>query len=315
MLCHSLFALALALPLLPLALLALRARSVTRRLAVLKARPRGRRAHDAGAASEELLATLRQQHGVDSPLPSGGESVNELCARFLRARNGDVTAAAEMLAADTRWRQAMRCEELVRQTAEEVLGCTAMQLEKLDAILPVASVGHDRRGQPVVYKHFGAGCTLGVALDMHPLETLSRYNTWLNEGFSQRLAERRAQQWVIVIDALGWHPRQATPRAMGVLRDMANTDAMHYPERLAAIVVVNAPALLATTWAVISSWLGETTRRKVQILSVRRPDAARDVLLEMIASEQLPRQFGGDAPPLAPWPEASGFPVGPPARK
>lgn len=144
------------------------------------------------------------------PLPSGGESVNELCARFLRARNGDVTAEEEEEGREAQRHPARR----------------------------------ERRARPPWptgrYTHFGAGCTLGVALDMHPLKTLSRYNTWLNEGFSQRLAERRAQQWVIVIDALGWHLRQATPRAMGVLRDMANTDAMHYPERLAAIVVVNA---------------------------------------------------------------------------
>ena len=305
MLSDSLLTLALALPLLSLALLALRARSVARRLAELKARPR--RTYAAGSAAEELLATLRQQHGVDMPLPSGGESVNELCERFLRARYGNVAAAAEMLAADTRWRHTMRCAALVGQTAEEVLGCTTAQREKLDTILPVASVGHDRQGRPVVFKHFGAGCTLGVALDTHSLEALSRYNVWLNEGFSQRLAERRAHQWSIVIDALGWHPRLATPRAMGVLQDMATIDALHYPERLAAIVVVNAPALLATTWAVISSWLGEATRRKVQILSVRRPDAARAVLLEMIAPEQLPRQYGGDSPPLEPWPEASGF--------
>ena len=85
MLWDSLFALALALPLLPLALLALRARSVTRRLAVLKARPRGRRAHDAGAASEELLATLRQQHGVDSP-PAERRRECQRAVRALPAR-------------------------------------------------------------------------------------------------------------------------------------------------------------------------------------------------------------------------------------
>ena len=255
------------------------------------------------------------QLGVDTPLPSGGESVAELCDRFLRARSGDVAAAAEMLAADTRWRQSMGCAELVALTAEEVLGCGPGAIAKLDAILPVASVGHDRRGHPVVFKHFGACCTLALLLDTHSLEELSRYNVWLNEGFSRRLAERRAHQWLIVIDAHGWHPRNATPRAMGVLQDMASIDALHYPERLAAIVVVNAPALLASAWAVISSWLDEATRRKVQILSVRRPDAARDVLREMIAPELLPRQYGGDAPPLASWPEASGFPVGDPSQK
>jgi len=126
----SFFAQVLALPLLPLALLALRARSVARRLAVLKARPRGRRAHP-----------------WPRPWPRGLRGAVGDAPPAARRRLAPCRAAARVSTSCARASCAHATATSPRKKRRKV--------EKLNAILPVASVGHDRRGQPVGTRTLG----------------------------------------------------------------------------------------------------------------------------------------------------------------
>ena len=91
------------------------------------------------------------------------------------------------------------------------------------------------------------------------------------------------------------------------LKSAAAIDQHHYPERLAHVIVINAPRLLAACWRVIQRWLDDDTRQKVAIISEGDPNGARARLEELIELSQLPTQYGGTAPPLEPWPERAGF--------
>ena len=82
---------------------------------------------------------------------------------------------------------------------------------------------------------------------------------------------------------------------MAFLKDIAITDQNHFPERLRCVVVVNAPAVVAFVWRIVSSWLDPVTREKVRILAAPESNW-RPVLNELIDDDNLPECFGGKAP-------------------
>jgi hypothetical protein len=67
----------------------------------------------------------------------------------------------------------------------------------------------------------------------------------------------------------------------------------HYPEKSACIFVVNVPRWFSMVWKVIKPFLDPVTLSKVQILRGKASIAA--ALLERIAPEQLPREYGGES--------------------
>ena len=74
------------------------------------------------------------------------------------------------------------------------------------------------------------------------------------------------------------------------------------------MIIVNAPMMLAAAWRVIRTWVDEETKQKIQIISEGAPDKAREALRKLAEPSELPRQYGGTAPPLDGWPERSGVP-------
>jgi hypothetical protein len=69
-------------------------------------------------------------------------------------------------------------------------------------------------------------------------------------------------------------------------------DQDHYPERLACIVVINAPRLISLVWNFIKKYLDPVTRDKVHIHATEA--AWRPVLDSLIDRENLLDKFGGE---------------------
>ena len=122
------------------------------------------------------------------------------------------------------------------------------------------------------------------------------------------LSDAKASRWTIIVDALGWHVGLADSTAFRVLKQMSEIDANHYPERLASIIIINAPPMLAVAWRVIRGWLDEATRAKIDFVSAGQPEQARQRLDLLADPSQRPQQYGGTGPPLAHWPTRSGIP-------
>lgn len=305
--------------------------------------PRASKKTDLESAIAELRALLQERNQAATPPP--GESEEAMLTRFLQARKLSATKAADFLAEDQAWRAEERVDELRERPAAEILGCDpALFQAVLPHTLP--AVGVDRHGRPLVIKHFGAQCVLRSMKQHTDLEHLCRYSWWLNEQYHSQLMKLGATKWTVVVDAKGWYPslfdktacepltlepkgagRFAAPAASrcavqqrprrqlhdclrwadGFLKSAASIDQNHYPERLAHVVIVNAPRLLAACYRVIQRWLDEETRQKIVIISEGDPAAARARLDALIEPSQLPAQYGGTAPALAPWPQRAGF--------
>lgn len=119
---------------------------------------------------------------------------------------------------------------------------------------------------------------------------------------------------------------------MTFIRDMSIIDQAHYPEvilvvyssslllgpvhffgclslrillvrspsqRLACIIIINAPRLVSMVWNFIAQFLDQVTRDKVHIFSGNEADW-RPVVDRLIAPDQLPCTYGGTAPAIIP---------------
>ena len=219
------------------------------------------------------------------------------CQRFLRARAFDVEAALAMLREDLAWRDEYGVLELAAQTPKDFCGCEPKLLFER---LPILAHGTDKRGRPVVYKHFGASCKIAELLKHTTEDLLVRFHIWQNERAIRRLAQaseaqgKNVETWQIVIDASGWYLGLATGGALGFLRKIAAIDSDHYPERLGRLTVVNAPWVLSGTWMMIRSWLDARQQAKISIMSGQ--SSWEKVLKDEhdgIPEAALPARYGG----------------------
>lgn len=246
----------------------------------------------------ELKAAM-DSAGV-SVVPAIGESEAAVLGRFFRAHK-TIPAAVQAIANDTNWRSERDIHMLHTKSPEDVLGCS---MDVIEQVIPHACIGLDRMGHPIIWKHMGGQCILRKLFTVANIEALADYGAWLNEKYTRALHRAGATEWMVVIDAAGWHMSLVDSPALKFLKRTALDDAAHYPERLCKLVVVNAPRMLAAAWRIIQQWVDSVTRDKIHIIS--SPQQARETLLQLVDSSQLPAQYGGTAAPLEPWPLKSG---------
>ena len=232
-------------------------------------------------------------------LKVAAESEEIFLLRFLRARKFQVDKSWEMLRKHLEWRRIERIDAMSAQVGADVLG---VPVERLWDHLPTWTQGFDRHGGPVIYKDWGSFNVSRALIELNiPVENLVRYHIWQNEQAAKLLGHqsielgRPVTKFSCVFEAKGWHPGLASRIAMAFLKGIAIADQNHFPERLRCVVVVNAPAVIAFVWRVVSSWLDPVTRDKVRILAAPESNW-RPVLNELIDDDNLPECFGGKAP-------------------
>lgn len=262
---------------------------------------------DTELSTVAALRAALEKRGVAVRAHRRAETGDDALLRYLRARNGHVEKASAAYAATAAWREEGRIEELRGTSGADALGADVAIVRRY---LPHSQAGVDREGGPLIFKHMGAQLRVKQACERDglTLDGLARYNAWLNETYMAALDDAGAREWSVVVDAAGWHLGLFNWWGYQMLKQTATVDAAHYPELLHTMVVVNAPSMLAVAWRVISTWVDDETRRKIQIISERSPDKAREALKQLADASQLPAQYGGSAPPLADWPTRAGVP-------
>ena len=86
----------------------------------------------------------------------GGEPVDELLARFLKARGGDKTKALSMLKEDLEWREKNSVHLVRTYSSRDVLEVDKFPngKQKHDEIFRHGFLGYDKQGRPIVYKWY-----------------------------------------------------------------------------------------------------------------------------------------------------------------
>lgn len=195
------------------------------------------------------------------------EPIDLYLLRFLRARKMGVDAAFEMVRSDYQWRLEEDVAALADQCAGDVLGC---EISDIWPYLPCWIQGHDRQERPVIYKEWG-NFNMASILEHTTTSQFIRYHVWLNEQTGRVLGQqtikcgRRTDQCTCVFNAKGFVPSSMRNGAMAFLKLVIDIDQKHYPERLATILVINAPRVITVVWTVVKRLLDPVTRDKVHL--------------------------------------------------
>lgn len=179
--------------------------------------------------------------------------------RYLRA-HGDSHGAAKALAHSLRWRE---------ETQPELAVCGACAEDPRNHNMRV--VGIDRLERPVLYTCFSQAKNRSNATHNvnHLLRSMEDSCTVMRSRSARLCRTVEAEAWVFVIDFHGYswlvdtNPRTALLAAQLLA---------HYPERLGRCLMVDAPAVFASTWSAVRGILNEVTAGK--IVFVRSDDGS-----------------------------------------
>ena len=235
--------------------------------------------------------------------------------RFLRARDGQIEPALAQFEEMVAWRKlhdvdrhrrlaprAIPARALAQHDAARVLSQLRVVRPRDHEALWLYSgqtflTGNDRQGRPIFLQRTGlashrfaemfAFCGGGSA----GLKAYIDGNVFGQEVQAARMAEDGfgATQTVVIMDLAGLS-LSPDPRALATFREFLKINERYYPETLALHFFVNAPLAFAGLWRVVRSWLPEKTAAKFHVLGRSETRAG---LLEHIAADQLPREYGG----------------------
>ena len=255
------------------------------------------------SAEEAAVATLKERlrskgmlKALHPHMQVAAETEDGYLVRFLRARKNNVDAAEAMVLANHEWRVKEGVNELANLTAQEVLGC---EIDDIWQWAPNWMQGEDMEGRPVIYKEWSNFWFKEIAKHTTTHQML-RYHIWLQEMGARALGHqslkygRRIDKFTCVMEAKTFNSAMMRNGAMPFVKGITAVDQAHYPERLNAILIFNAPRMMSTVWSIIRRWLDGVTRDKVSIMSSEKE--WRPKLESMVGPDYLPDVYGGVIP-------------------
>ena len=193
--------------------------------------------------------------------------------RFLRARNGDVNKAADMLRAHLLWRAKEKPWKMYCQTCEDEPGYHALR-----------QCGFDSDGHALLYTCFdqcadGIGFKNGTEHMIHGIEnailSMKHHNTVVKgcEGDGKWI-------WVLDFQGFGFKNMQ-----IGPARETISIFSNQYPERLHKIIMLNAPWILGGFISLLKPFVDAVTFSKVCFI---RGDSniMREKLIVLLGNEK-----------------------------
>ena len=113
-------------------------------------------------------------------------------------------------------------------------------------MMPHGILGRDYKGQPVLYKHIGR-LNIGQLIKMGAdLTTTLRYNEWITERLCYAMGHRG--QWTIIVDVSGVTASTVMSfKWVLYIQSMASHDAVHYPDRLDKLFMINVPSFVSNS--------------------------------------------------------------------
>lgn len=261
---------------------------------------------DVSADEKAAAGTLQESIEADAELLAaverhrGGESMLAVCVRFARARPGSHAKAFAFLSEDMKWRDAQGMLSLTQMSLQEVLVSGECSRAVVDAPalvgafcaeFPHGHLGFDWQGRPVIYKDYGKVKFWELAKIGIRVETILRHHKWFNERCLDTVGQKG--QWVMILNLKGVSLAQCVARShLNYALGLATTEAVHYPERLGQIFIVNAPHAFAGAFKLIMSRVDERTRKKVQLFGER--DDWHSPVAQCMNTRILPEALGGE---------------------
>lgn len=230
--------------------------------------------------------TLSEEAWVAEQVAQHRSLVTEADARrFLAARKGNQKAAKTMLDADVEWRKQAQPERITQDQVKTVLACGDWRL-----------LGNaDDTGYPVVWIQLSLWDP-----NAYNVESYGQHACYWLEHLS-RIGER----FVVMFDLAGWKLSHALH--LRKVHTLVQTLQDHYPERLQAALLLRAPMIFSSAWALIKPVIDPVTAAKVAFVS--KKDEIDTCKKYHIPLGLLPQAYGGEASGPFPYPNLPGEPT------
>ena len=101
-------------------------------------------------------------------------------------------------------------------------------------------------------------------------------------------------QSCVIMDLTGLSRATCNSRVLAIVQHQSRVDALCFPEILGKCLIINAPSFFSLIWSIIRRWLDPRTASKIEIYSSKSKAEKR--LSELVAQENLPKEYGGVAP-------------------
>lgn len=221
-----------------------------------------------------------------------GNKVNKrhndaMLTRFLTARSDDVEEAVKMFEEAEAWRVAQDVDGLVREYAYT-------EAAAVDQLYCCYWHKTCRLGRPIVINEM-------QFLDCSKLFEMTTEDRFIKEHIrdTERTTEyklpacfksdERCQRQIFNLIDLKGASLSEFAKARQIIRKIAKIDSDYYPENLGVMIMINAPYIFTSIWAVCRNFLDAKTLSKIIILGSNY----RDTLHELVDDSNLPAFLGG----------------------
>lgn len=206
---------------------------------------------------------------------------DHLLEQFLRARGGNVQKALDMFTACQVWRDRERVEEIRTAFVFE-------ERERVSKLWPRIFHGTDKQGRPVLYNlhnRLDANKLFAITTEERLINSFIREQEKLTQfrfPAASTAAGKRIDQVVLVLDCAGY-PYFQFHRIAGIVQNITRISSDYYPESLGKIIIINAPLMFPTIWAIAGKFFDEKTREKIQIVGANYlPVLEKDIAVQNI---------------------------------
>eukprot|EP01041_Mallomonas_annulata_P010903 gene10903-22757_t len=268
------------------------------------------------AAVEIDVVVLKQFRETLTPEINAVFSDND-CARFLRARYGNVSKASDMVHSWWIWwnQPLLHVVEGIALKPSNVLLCGDIikhpKQHIIDKYLPHLNVGEDKEGRPIYWEKTGdVSKYLHITKQEFDIEAMAFLHLRQQELSLRRLEfvsqkyGKTIEKQLVIFDLTNIN---YSPDAHGFrsFHRFLMMDEAYYPERLEACLMINAPWFFTFIWSIIRPWMNPITAKKIEIIGTDFLPALR----QRIDDSQIPVEYGGSMEGCVfhrPWPECSG---------
>lgn len=227
-----------------------------------------------GVTVQKKVAGKKRDRLVEQLCMSDAER-ERICLQFLRARHGDVKAAADMLRQTLAWRQ--------RVDIDSYLLNKKVHLRGSESFMPIFILSNNIDcKQPVVY-------ALARMYDKKKVDKDALHNAVL--AFFETLYFEQiyaSDQIIAIMDFRGWSIRRHAPYR--AVKEGISLLQAHYPDRLGRIFLVNYPTTLRAAYTVVSPIIDGAAKEKIIWVA----ENIEQTLAKYLSPKSIPTWLGGD---------------------
>ncbi|XP_047980622.1 phosphatidylinositol/phosphatidylcholine transfer protein SFH2-like isoform X1 [Salvia hispanica] len=235
--------------------------------------------------TEDMIKDFQAQiEKIDAPLKKTFMNVHsgyerETLVRFIKAREGSISEAYDMLVQSLNWR--------IQNDIDNILARPINPSDVYRAIRDTQLVGIcgcTKEGLPVIA--IGAGLSTYDKGSIHYyIQSHIQMNEYRDRVVLPSASKKHGRYigtCIKILDMTGL--RLSALNHMKLLSAISTIDDLNYPEKTETYYIVNAGYIFSSCWKVVKPLLRERTRKKVQVLS----GCGEDELLKIMDYDSLP---------------------------